>query len=61
MGEAEQPVVVGVVGFKPLRERFQQHGHTEERPGNLDQRQPFSVVTSDGRYAGTPLETRSTR
>ena len=48
VSEAQQTVVVGVVGLQARGERLQQHGHTEERPGHFDQGEPFSVVTSDG-------------
>ena len=37
VGEAQQPMVVGVVGLKAVPERLQQHGHTEERAGHFDQ------------------------
>jgi hypothetical protein len=61
MGKAQQPVVVGVVRLKPLRECLQQHGHTEEQPGYFDQGEPFRVVASDGHKRETTKHTKDTK
>jgi len=39
---------IRVVRLQPLREHPHQHRHGQERAGNFDQREPFSMVTGDG-------------
>ena len=43
-GQLDQPGVLRVVRVEPLREHPLQHRDREERPGDLDQREPFVVV-----------------
>ena len=37
----------GIAGRQALRKRTQQHRQRQERAGDFDQRQPFSVMTGD--------------
>ena len=47
-GQLQEASVVRVMGIEPLREHLLQHGDREERPGDLNQREPFVVVAGRG-------------
>ena len=48
VGQPQMAEMLGIVGVEPLREHPHQHGHRQERPGDLDQREPFGMVVFRG-------------
>ena len=48
VGRAQHPGLFRVVGIEAAGEDPLQHGHRQERPGNLDQRKPFGMMTFIG-------------